>query len=53
MFTAGFSDETLEVLLLALEDLRKSLKDQGSDLVIRLGTAEHVLQELVKEVVTH
>ncbi|KAI8564629.1 hypothetical protein RHMOL_Rhmol03G0195500 [Rhododendron molle] len=45
-----FSDETLEVLLLALEDLRKSLKDQGSDLVIRLGTAEHVLQELVKEV---
>ncbi|KAE9464981.1 hypothetical protein C3L33_03111, partial [Rhododendron williamsianum] len=46
----GFSDETLEVLLLALEDLRKSLKDQGSDLVIRLGTAEHVLQELVKEV---
>ncbi|KAI8534492.1 hypothetical protein RHMOL_Rhmol10G0094200 [Rhododendron molle] len=29
-----FSDETLEVLLLALEDLRKSLKDQGSDLVI-------------------
>ncbi|KAH7856202.1 hypothetical protein Vadar_033898 [Vaccinium darrowii] len=45
-----FSDEMLEVLLLALEDLRKSLKDQGSRLVIRLGTAENVLQELVKEV---
>ncbi|PSS33167.1 Cryptochrome DASH like [Actinidia chinensis var. chinensis] len=45
-----FSDEMLEVLLFALEDLRKSLKDQGSGLLIRFGTAENVIQELVKEV---
>ncbi|CAL5367006.1 unnamed protein product [Camellia sinensis] len=45
-----FSDEMLELLIFAIEDLRKSLKDQGSDLVIRFGTAENVIQELVKEV---
>ncbi|XAR66151.1 (6-4)DNA photolyase [Bertholletia excelsa] len=45
-----FSDEMLELLLFALEDLRKSLKDQGSDLVIRFGTAEHIIKEFVKEV---
>ncbi|KAL6956415.1 hypothetical protein U1Q18_047022 [Sarracenia purpurea var. burkii] len=48
-----FSDEMLELLLFALEDLRKSLKDQGFDLLIRFGTAENVIQELVKEVVAH
>ncbi|KAL3524178.1 hypothetical protein ACH5RR_017012 [Cinchona calisaya] len=45
-----FSDEMLELLLFALEDLRKSLKDQGSNLMIRFGNAENVIEELVKEV---
>ncbi|KAI4323830.1 hypothetical protein L6164_023406 [Bauhinia variegata] len=45
-----FSDEMLELLLFALEDLRKSLNDQGSDLMIRFGNAENVIQELVREV---
>ncbi|KAL3000400.1 hypothetical protein AAZX31_09G210700 [Glycine max] len=46
-----FSDETLELVLLAVEDLRKSLKDRGSDLVIRFGNAENVIQQLATEVV--
>ncbi|KAG5013814.1 hypothetical protein JHK82_025948 [Glycine max] len=45
-----FSDETLELVLLAVEDLRKSLKDRGSDLVIRFGNAENVIQQLATEV---
>ncbi|KAA8539813.1 hypothetical protein F0562_026505 [Nyssa sinensis] len=45
-----FSDEMLELVLFALEDLRKSLKNQGSDLMIRFGSAENVIEELVKEV---
>ncbi|KAM6582164.1 hypothetical protein CsatB_009166 [Cannabis sativa] len=45
-----FSDEMLEMVLLALEDLRNSLRSKGSNLVIRLGTAENVLRKLVKEV---
>ncbi|KAJ7949612.1 Pheophytinase, chloroplastic [Quillaja saponaria] len=44
------SDEMLEMILFAVEDLRKSLKDCGSDLMIRFGNAENVIQELVKEV---
>lgn len=35
-----------------MEDLRKSLKDRGSDLVIRFGNAENVIQQLATEVVT-
>lgn len=42
-----------EIILLAVEDLRKSLKDLGSDLMIRFGSAENVIRELVKEVVTY
>lgn len=49
--TPGFSDETLELLLFAVKDLKKSLRDQGSDLMIRFGSAENVIRELVKEVV--
>ncbi|XP_059666983.1 uncharacterized protein LOC132312581 isoform X2 [Cornus florida] len=45
-----FSDEMLELVLFAVEDLRKSMKDQGSDLMIRFGNAEKVIGELVKEV---
>uniref|UniRef100_A0A5B7B338 Photolyase/cryptochrome alpha/beta domain-containing protein n=1 Tax=Davidia involucrata TaxID=16924 RepID=A0A5B7B338_DAVIN len=45
-----FSDEMLELVLFAVEDLRKSLKNQGSDLMIRFGSAENVIRELVKEV---
>ncbi|KAJ8560389.1 hypothetical protein K7X08_004447 [Anisodus acutangulus] len=45
-----FSDEMLELLVFALEDLRSSLKEQGSNLMIRFGTAESVIEGLVKEV---
>ncbi|KAL3645222.1 hypothetical protein CASFOL_010402 [Castilleja foliolosa] len=44
-----FSDEMLELLLFALEDLRKLLKEKGSNLMIRFGSAENVIGELVKE----
>ncbi|KAH1075645.1 hypothetical protein J1N35_027973 [Gossypium stocksii] len=45
-----YSDDMLELLLFALEDLRNSLKEQGSNLMIRYGCAENVIKELVKEV---
>ncbi|XP_007038428.2 PREDICTED: uncharacterized protein LOC18605386 [Theobroma cacao] len=45
-----YSDEMLELVLFALEDLRNSLKEQGSNLMIRFGSAENVITELVKEV---
>ncbi|XP_059310484.1 uncharacterized protein LOC132061841 isoform X2 [Lycium ferocissimum] len=45
-----FSDEMLELLVFALEDLKISLKEQGSNLMIRFGTAESVIEGLVKEV---
>lgn len=48
-----FSEEMLELLLFAVKDLRNSLKNQGSDLMIRFGECENVIQELVEEVVTH
>ncbi|KAK3009812.1 hypothetical protein RJ639_013937 [Escallonia herrerae] len=47
---ARFKDEELELLLYAVKDLRQSLKDQGSNLVIRCGSAERVIRELVQEV---
>lgn len=47
---SGYSDDMLELLLFALEDLRYSLKEQGSNLMIRFGCAEDVIKELVKEV---
>ncbi|CAI9771843.1 unnamed protein product [Fraxinus pennsylvanica] len=47
---SGFSDEMLELLLFALEDLRKLLKDKGSNLMIKFGSAERVIGQLVKEV---
>lgn len=47
----GFSEETLELLLFAVKDLKQSLRDLGSDLMIRCGSAEIIIGELVKEVV--
>ncbi|PKI54488.1 hypothetical protein CRG98_025002 [Punica granatum] len=44
-----YSDEMLELLLFALKDLKDSLIEQGSDLMIRIGSAEKVLPELAKE----
>ena len=41
-----------EMVLFAVEDLRKSLKELGLDLMIRFGSAENIIQDLVKEVVT-
>lgn len=49
--TTGYSEEMFELLVFAVKDLKKSLRDQGSDLMIRIGSAENVIQELVKEVV--
>lgn len=48
--SAGFSDEMLEITLLALEALKHSLRDWGLDLLIKFGDAESVLRELVVEV---
>ncbi|KAJ4953978.1 hypothetical protein NE237_030810 [Protea cynaroides] len=45
-----FSDEMLELVILALEDLREWLKSKGSNLMIRFGSAENVILELVEEV---
>ncbi|CAN4084857.1 unnamed protein product [Withania somnifera] len=45
-----FSDDMLVLLLFSLEDLKSSLKEQGSNLMIRFGTAESVIEGLVKEV---
>lgn len=50
---AGFSDELLQLVLVAVEDLRNSLLKHGSNLMIRFGNAEYAIQELVKEVVRH
>ncbi|MCI35780.1 hypothetical protein A2U01_0057001, partial [Trifolium medium] len=44
-----FSDEMLELVLFALQDLKKSLRDRGSDLMIRFGNAENVIQKLATE----
>ncbi|KAF9668248.1 hypothetical protein SADUNF_Sadunf15G0109300 [Salix dunnii] len=44
-----YNDEKLELVLYALEDLRKSLKKLGSNLMIRFGNAENVIKELVLE----
>lgn len=48
---ADFTEEMLELLLFAVKDLRSSLKDMGSNLMIRSGRTESVIQDLVKEVV--
>ncbi|XP_002510925.2 uncharacterized protein LOC8266046 isoform X2 [Ricinus communis] len=45
-----YSDEMLEIVLFALQDLRNSLKEQGSNLMIRFGSAEGVIRDLVQEV---
>ncbi|EPS74310.1 hypothetical protein M569_00444, partial [Genlisea aurea] len=45
-----FSDEMVELLLFALEDLRQLLQQQGSNLMIKFGVAENVIIELAKEV---
>ncbi|CAA7060225.1 unnamed protein product [Microthlaspi erraticum] len=44
-----YTTDTLELALIALEDLRKSLKKQGSNLMLRYGKAENVIEDLVKE----
>ncbi|KAJ0749991.1 putative (6-4)DNA photolyase [Helianthus annuus] len=45
-----FNEEFFELLLFAVKDLRDSLKDLGSNLMIRFGRTESVIQDLVKEV---
>ncbi|XP_051138148.1 uncharacterized protein LOC127256275 [Andrographis paniculata] len=45
-----FSEEMMELLLFALADLRRLLREQGSNLLIKFGRAESVLCELVKEI---
>ena len=41
---------TRELAIIASEELRSSLKKQGSDLMLRYGNAENVIEDLVKEV---
>lgn len=53
IMSTGYSDEMLELVIFALEDLRKLLKEQGSDLMIRFGKAENVITEIVEEVVIY
>ncbi|CAM8937447.1 unnamed protein product [Rhodiola kirilowii] len=48
-----FSDEVLEILLSAVDDLRKSLMDQGSNLMLRFGDAESIIQKTITEVWTY
>ena len=40
----------LEMVILALEDLRDSLRSQGSNLMVRFGSVENLIPNLVKEV---
>jgi len=40
----------LELVLFAIQDLRKSLQGRGSNLMIRFGNAENVLHQLATEV---
>lgn len=40
----------LELLVFALQDLKKFLKDQGSDLLVGFGSAEDVIVKIVNEV---
>ncbi|KAL0907838.1 hypothetical protein M5K25_022281 [Dendrobium thyrsiflorum] len=47
---SGLSDEMLDLLFFALEDLKKLLKDQGSDLFIGFGSSEDVIMKIVNEV---
>ncbi|GJY61805.1 DNA-binding WRKY transcription factor [Tanacetum coccineum] len=47
---ADFTQEMLQLLLFALKDLRDSLKSLESDLMIRFGRTESVIQDLMKEV---
>ncbi|GLT40303.1 hypothetical protein SLA2020_144480 [Shorea laevis] len=45
-----YSDEILELVLFALNDLRNSLRKQGTNLMIRFGSAESVIADLVKQI---
>ncbi|KAL6131884.1 hypothetical protein ACLB2K_070257 [Fragaria x ananassa] len=45
-----FEDETLEMVVAALEDLRNALRDKGTNLMVRFGKAENVIQEIVEKV---
>ncbi|EFH43875.1 deoxyribodipyrimidine photolyase family protein [Arabidopsis lyrata subsp. lyrata] len=48
-----YTTDTLELAIIALEDLRKTLKKQGSNLMLSYGNAENVIADLVKEVRAH
>ncbi|PHT93281.1 hypothetical protein T459_01163 [Capsicum annuum] len=48
----GFSDDMFELLLFALEDLKRSLKERGFNLMIRFGIAENVIEGIVKEIMS-
>ncbi|KAF9617147.1 hypothetical protein IFM89_034298 [Coptis chinensis] len=50
-FPVSFSDEKLELVLLALQDLKTCLQNQGSNLMIRFGAAESIVSQIVSEIV--
>lgn len=41
----------LEMAVFALRDLRNSLRAKGTNLMVRFGNAENVIQEIVEKVV--
>ncbi|KAL6127000.1 hypothetical protein ACLB2K_075045 [Fragaria x ananassa] len=45
-----FEDEMLEMAVAALEDLRNALRDKGTNLMVRFGKAENVIQDIVEKV---
>uniref|UniRef100_A0A2P2KGM3 Uncharacterized protein MANES_14G034100 n=2 Tax=Rhizophora mucronata TaxID=61149 RepID=A0A2P2KGM3_RHIMU len=45
-----YSDEMLELVVFALDDLRKLLKGLRSNLMIRFGSSENVIRDVVQEV---
>ncbi|CAA6656217.1 unnamed protein product [Spirodela intermedia] len=45
-----FADDILELLLFSLEDLRKALRDQGSDLLVAFGDVEDEIIKVANQV---
>ena len=50
LFLSSMSPHNLLLLLSAVQDVRASLRHLGSDLIIRTGPVENVLEQMAKEV---
>ncbi|XP_078448055.1 DNA photolyase [Wolffia australiana] len=49
-FLRGYGDDILELLLFSLHDLRKALRDQGSDLLLAFGDASDEIMKVANQV---